>query len=145
MTEQISTPQVQQTNDPYKKAVEIMNNTQEFYDIETRFTVENIEGTAENYLKKNLWGRAGNQFIFLAAHVALENANSKEAPQKFIQFLKSAKENYERYMPQVIEKYKQVYQKKIENLAFLISNQDIAFKAEIEVLTKRGRLKIHAA
>jgi len=137
----IAASQAHQEKTPYQKAFEIMNGMQEFHDIETRFRLENIEGTAQNYLKQNLWGRAGNQFIFFAAHIALHNANSKETPAKFVECLKTAKENYAKYLPQVIDKYKPGYQKRIENLDFLIANAGIAFKAEIEVLTKRGRLK----
>lgn len=143
MTEQAQ--QAQQAVDPYKKAVEIINGMQEFYDIETRFSAGNIEGTAQAYLKKSLWGRAGNQFVFLAAHIALANANSKEIPEKFVECLKQAKENYEKYLPQLLDKYKPNCRERIENLSFLIANPDLAFRAEIEVLTKKGRLRANVA
>ncbi len=134
------TPALQEKT-PFQKAFEIVSGMQEFYDFDVRFRVENIEGTANNYLKQKLWGRAGNQFVFLAAHIALHNANAKETPEKFVECLKKAKENYEKYAPQVIEKYRGNYQKRIESLNFLIANANEAFKAEVDLLTKRGKLK----
>ena len=74
MVEQTSTPAPQEKT-PYQKAFEIANNIPEFYDIEPRFKLANVEGTVQDYLKKQLWGRAGNQFVFVAEHVALHNAN----------------------------------------------------------------------
>ena len=130
-----------QENTPYQQAFDILKNILEFYEIKTRFKLANVEGTTQDYLKKQLWGRAGNQFVFVAAHIALNSANSEEVPPKFMECLKKAKENYEKYAPRVIEKYRGTYTKRIEGLTFLIANPELAFKAEVDVLTKRGRLK----
>ncbi|HIJ99972.1 TPA: hypothetical protein H1016_00350 [archaeon] len=136
-----SQPVSQQPVDPFTKCKEITSKSSDFYDIDVRFKTENIEKTAVNYEKRGFYGRAGKQYIFLAAHAAFENSNSEKAPQKFLEYLKKAVENYEKYLPTVIEKYTAAYRQMIENLKFLVSNPDEAFKAEIDILRKTGKIK----
>ena len=127
--------------DPFTKCKEIVSKSSDFYDIDVRFSSEHIEKTALIYVQKNFWGRAGKQHVFLAAHVALESQNSEKPPQKFVECLRKATEYYEKYLPNVVEKYKPAYGQLIDNLKFLISNPDAAFKAELDILRKTGKIK----
>ncbi len=146
MAEQASNPTAQQQAiaqpaDPFAKCKEITSKSTDFYDIDTRFKLENVEKTAVNYEKKEFWGRAGKQWVFLAAHIAVENSNSEKAPQKYVDCLKRSVENYKKYVPTVIEKYKPNFNLIIENLQFLIAHPDEAFKAHVDILRKTGRIK----
>ncbi len=146
MAEQSSNPTVPQQAaaqpaDPLTRCREITTKNPDFYDIDVRFRTENIEKTALNYVQKKFYGRAGKQFVFLAAHVAKDTPDAQKPPEKFIEYLKKAIENYEKYFPSVIPKYQPALRQIIDNLKFLVANPDLAFKAEIEILRKTGKIK----
>ena len=140
-TSSAQTAQPQQPVDPFIKCKEITSKNADFYDIDTRFRTENVEKTAVNFEKRSFHGRAGKQYVFLAAHAALDSPNSEKATEKFIEFLKKAVQNYEKYLPEVIEKHKPAYKQIIDNLKFMLANPDAAFKAEVDILRKTGKIK----